>query len=102
MADAGNLSSQGQGICKHPSHSSPLPVTVTFTQGEDTYLIDGKPALTLNSKGIGSCGHPATPKTASDKMFANGSGLHRVGDTGELPGGGTYTLITGVSTFQAG
>lgn len=99
MAKAiGNTDSIGEGTCM--DHPVPLSVTVEFPEGITTFLVEGKPAINLACRGVASCGHEAIPKTGGMTII-DGSPAHRVGDTGELPGGGSYTLKTGAEGFKS-
>lgn len=96
---AGRVGDIGMGICS--AHDSPIPVVVTLVTGVPEIKNEGKDIATLISIGIASCGHTSIVATTSSIANAKGNGIHRVGDTGILPGG-TYTLVTGSPNMMVG
>lgn len=87
----------GIGVCT--AHVPPIPVVVTLVSGASTVLVNGLTTATYISIGTSSCGHTTTVITTSTTVLAEGNGVHRLNDTGSLPGG-TYTVsIASTDTF---
>lgn len=93
----GTTASVGSGVCT--GHYPPQSVTVEFPSGVSTFMVDGMPALNMTCVGVASCGHSATPNSGQAGLLIEGSPAHCVGDTGDLSGGGTYTLTSGSVLF---
>ena len=94
MPQVTRVGDTGQGVCY--AHRNPTPCTVTFTQGNSVVGSgDGKAVLSVGGKGVTSCGHTTTAMTGSSKVFIQGQPVHRVGDTGIIDQGGSYTVVTG-------
>lgn len=99
MALVSRIGDIGIGTCS--AHSSTKSVTVTIQTGAPTVTVEGSPVATMVSIGISSCGHASAVVTTSTTVRAEGSGVHRLGDTGVLPGG-SYTMIGSSATVSAG
>lgn len=90
----------GIGVCT--AHVPPVPVVVTLVSGATTVLTNNLSTATSISIGTSSCGHTSTVITYSTTVMAEGGGVHRLNDTGSLPGG-TYTVsVSSVDTFAGG
>jgi len=85
----------GKGVCH--CHPVPINVTVQFTTGASSVLINGHVCCIVTSKGVASCGHPTVATEGSPDTFAEGQPVHRIGDAGTIgPSGcGVYTVVTG-------
>jgi hypothetical protein len=95
----GRVSDIGIGVCS--AHKTPIPVVVTLVTGAPTARVNALPTATAITVGLSSCGHASIALTFSALAKAEKAGIHRVGDTGALPGG-MYTLVTGSPTGRAG
>lgn len=84
----------GIGVCA--AHPIPITVVVTLQTGESNFILEGSNIATSISIGLASCGHTSLVVTTSSIMSVNNNFVHRVNDTGILPGG-TYTMLTGSS-----
>lgn len=85
----------GYGICNGPGHPAGKQVTVTLIGNSGDITENGAQLCTVGCLGNADCGHSSSGQTGSSIATINGQGLHRVGDVGELPGGGSYTVSTG-------
>lgn len=90
MPGIARVNDQGFGIC--PGHQIPLPYITTFT-GASGGLV------TIGSEGSATCGHTTTAMTGSSTVFADGAGVHRLGDQGQNLG--NYNVIMASSTVFA-
>ena len=88
----------GIGVC--PKHKSPKIYNVTFISGASTVMVNGVPACNLTTVGIATCGHPTTVISISGTVYANGAGVHRIGDAGMNYG--TYTVVSGSGNVNSG
>jgi len=95
----GRIGDIGVGTCS--AHDSTKSVVVTIATGATTVFTNNLGTATLVSVGLSSCGHVASVITTSATVLAENAGVHRVGDTGQLPGG-TYTLSQGSPNVLAG
>lgn len=95
----GNLASIGLGVCKHGTVT--LPTVITWPAGSSTVMAEGSSVLNAVSVGISSCGCPAVPLSFSSVVLAEGSGLHRLGDTG-MTSTGNYALTSAANTVMTG
>lgn len=83
-----NFNGSGTGYCS--VHGS---VTVAFTSnGTVNVEAEGKPLVKIGTRGIASCGHSTTQTTAGSRIGNGANGLSRVGDTGVVDVGGSYTI----------
>jgi len=97
--NVGNVGSGGTGVCY--GHVGPTPYNTTLITGADTVNAEGLPIANLTAIGICSCGHISMVTTNSTDVIAEGTGVHRVGDSGQSSGTGAYTLISGTTTVNA-
>ena len=88
----------GIGTC--PAHKSTKIYTVTFISGASTVNVNGVPAANLTTVGIASCGHPTIAISVSATVYANGTGVHRIGDSGLNYG--SYTVVSGSGNVNSG
>jgi len=90
----------GVGVC--PCHEPPLAYTTVFSEtGAATSVkTNGQSQVIIGTIGIASCGHPTTAETGSGTVNAEGSGVHRLGDTGSNCGG--YTVTTSSDDVDSG
>lgn len=95
----GRVGDIGVGVCS--AHKSPTPCIVTITTGAPLSKANGLPIATAISVGISSCGHASVVLSFSATSKAMRAGVHRVGDTGALPGG-MYALVSGSPDSKAG
>lgn len=86
---------QGQGTCNGPGHPAGKSVTITLHGNSGVVTENGTQLCLANCTGTASCGHTSNANSGSSTANVNGVGLHRVGDTGTLPGGGTYSVVSG-------
>lgn len=102
MAKATRVGDQGAGVCY--LHVVPVSFVTTFNQGDPKVNVDGKAVMRVGDFGSASCGHTTRALTGSSTVSgSNGQGIHRVGDTGEIVGGGgTYTVTSGSSDVEVG
>jgi hypothetical protein len=87
------------GSCS--AHRRTLSVVVTWITGAPTVLTNGTPTVTSVGVGISSCGHVASVIGFSGSVRAEGAGIHRVGDSGSLPGG-VVTTVSGSGNVITG
>lgn len=87
------------GICT--AHDSPKLAVVTWISGAPTVRTNGITTVTSVGVGVSSCGHSASVISFSSTVRAEGAGIHRVGDSGSVPGGVT-TTITGSGNVITG
>lgn len=100
MAKVARIGDQGYGTCHN--HDHPVDCTITFTSGDSYVTADGIPVCVVGSVGTTSCGHTIIATTGSSICVGTGGkGIHRVGDTGEVVGGGTYTVTSGSPTVDS-
>lgn len=95
----GRVGDMGVGICS--AHKTPIPCVVILTTGAPSVGSNGLQVATAISVGVSSCGHSSVVLTHSITAKSEMAGIHRVGDTGALPGG-IYTLVTGSPNSKAG
>lgn len=95
---ASKVGDMGIGVC--PCHVSPVSYTTIFVSGAPTVNINGVSAANITTVGISSCGHPTIVLSSSGTVFANGGGLHRVGDQGQNCG--NYVVVTGSPNVSSG
>lgn len=88
----------GIGTC--PKHKSPKIYNVTFISGAGTVNANGVPIANLTTVGIATCGHPTVVISVSGTVNAEGTGVHRVGDSGMNYG--TYTVVSGSGNVNSG
>jgi hypothetical protein len=86
----------GSGSC-----SAHGPVTVTMVQGHSDQTDHGLDVCSVTSRGVASCGHGATATTGSGVRFVHGLPIFRVGDSGTIDGGGSFTMVTGSPTTDS-
>lgn len=96
---AGRVGDIGVGVCS--AHKSPTPCVVTLVTGAPTSNANALSLATAISVGVSSCGHATVVLSFSAVSKASNAGLHRVGDTGALPGG-IYTLVQGSPDSMSG
>ena len=99
MSSVGTLTSIAQGKCS--AHKRTKTVTVMFLTGASSVLTNTSPTLNMTSIGVASCGHPVLVVTGSGTVFAESSGVVRVGDV-VMTVGGTQIVLTGSSDTFAG
>lgn len=78
------------GTCS--AHRRTKIAVVTWITGAPTVRTNGSPTVTSVGVGISSCGHTASVISFSGSVRAEGAGIHRVGDSGSVPGGVTTTI----------
>jgi uncharacterized Zn-binding protein involved in type VI secretion len=88
----------GIGIC--PKHKSPKIYNVTFISGASTVNANGVPVCNMTTTGIATCGHPTTTISVSGTVYAEGTGVHRLGDSGMNYG--SYTVIAASPNVNSG
>lgn len=100
MSKAAIEGSTGTGICR--AHFVQFIVTITFQAGSGSSNIkDGTAGLIrVGDICVANCGHTGIALTGSATCTANGVAIHRVGDTGSLPNGGSFTTLTGSSVVE--
>lgn len=95
----GRIGDIGVGVCA--AHKTPIPCIVTLVTGAPTSISNNLNIATAITMGVSSCGHASVVLTFSAVAKADGAGVHRIGDTGALPGG-LYTLVSGSPNSTAG
>ena len=100
MTAVARLGDIGMGICSgHPP--PPRPFTSTIIMAGVTVMADGSLVANLNCLSNCTCGHMAVPTLVSALTLSEGSGVHRLGDTGLTAGGGTYVVtLAGVTVIS--
>ena len=98
MPSNGVIGSIGVGTC--PAHKSSRSYTTSIVSGAVSVLSEGSPTATIISTGIATCGHPTIVISFSSTVYAEGGGIHRIGDVGTNPG--AYTLVSGTPTVISG
>ena len=78
------------GVCS--AHRRTQIAVVTWVSGAPTVRTNGSPTVTAVGAGVSSCGHAASVISFSSSVRAEGAGIHRVGDSGSVPGGVTTTV----------
>jgi uncharacterized Zn-binding protein involved in type VI secretion len=80
-------------------------ITLSFTVGSPTTDVNGSAVVRIGDTGTCSCGHTCKAVTGSTNVFADGIGVHRQDDTGNVLNGvtvvGTYTADTGSPIYDA-
>ena len=66
------LSDKGIGTCCCHSHPTCRTSIGTIIKGSSNVLVNGKPAATLTSKVLGSCGHVSIIINGASKTKTNG------------------------------
>lgn len=91
----------GVGVCC--CHSGCIGYVTTFITGASSPPVNANSliACIIGTIGVSSCGHPTTALTGSATVRHNGSGAHRIGDTGANCGG-PYTAVSGSPDVNAG
>jgi hypothetical protein len=69
--------------------------------GATTVLTEGSGTVNATGLAIGSCGHPVSVLNFSTTVLAEGSGVHRLGDSG-MGCNNVATTITGSATVISG
>lgn len=87
------------GTCS--AHRRTRVAVVTWVSGAASVFTNGAPTVTTVGVGVSSCGHTASVIGFSGSVIANGAGVHRVGDSGVVPGG-TTTTVTGSGNVISG
>lgn len=72
---------QCSGICKHPSHRNPIPMTGFIKTSQSTVYCDGRPVAVDGDIVIGQCGHQGFIRATSGKTRIKGKKCARVGDS---------------------
>jgi|AntDeeMinimDraft_6_1070357.scaffolds.fasta_scaffold02717_2 uncharacterized Zn-binding protein involved in type VI secretion len=98
MNSVARLGDRTFGICKHPSHSSPIPTGGTIVSGSPTVMTNILSTARITDAVVTDCGHADVIVSGSPTVFANNIPVARVGD--QTGGGGIYvaTIITGSPT----
>lgn len=91
----GKVGSIGVGTCPCHPPSPPVQYNTIIASGAVNCNVNGVPMAIIGSVGISSCGHATVALTGSSTKFANGQGLHKVGDIGQNCG--NYILLTGAT-----
>jgi len=97
MSQTARVGDISVGTCS--AHTSTRSVVVTWISGAPTVITNGLPAVTSVGVGISSCGHTASVISFSSTVTAESAGIHRVGDSGEVPGGVTTTITGSDNVF---
>jgi hypothetical protein len=90
MSKQSRVGDVGQGIC--PVHGEVITV---FVSGMNSVLTNGKASCVVTSVGQCNCGHTSVAMSGSVLNSIEGKPVHRIGDVGEIQGGGTYTSLSG-------
>jgi uncharacterized Zn-binding protein involved in type VI secretion len=88
----------GLGIC--PKHKSPKIYNVTFVSGAATVNTNGLSTTNLTTIGVATCAHPTVVISVSATVSAEGTGVHRLGDSGINYG--SYTVISSSGNVNSG
>jgi uncharacterized Zn-binding protein involved in type VI secretion len=96
---AGRIGDIGVGTCS--AHPGTISIVTMMSTGAPTVKVNGVSVTTSISIGLSSCGHASIVLSFSATVKANGNGIHRMGDSGILPGG-AYILTSGSSNVKVG
>ena len=96
---AGRIGDVGVGTCS--AHVGTRSIVTLMNSGAPTVNVNAINVTTAISIGISSCGHSSIVLSFSATVKANGAGVHRMGDSGILPGG-AYILTSGSANVLAG
>ena len=83
MAGNAKIGDMCMGSCPCHPPSPPIPYTATWIVGAGTVLTNGAGTVNATGMAIGSCGHPVVVLSFSGTVLAEGSGVHRLGDSGQ-------------------
>ena len=102
VAKVARVGDHGVGTCYQ--HKDPVRFTTVFSQGDPIVEANGKQVMRIGDYGQASCGHQTVALTGSGTVTgSNLKGLHRVGDRGEIVGGGgTYEVVSGSPDVEVG
>lgn len=100
MPTAARLGDIGMGVC--PGHPIPVPFTSVIIQAGATVSADGNLVANLACVSSCTCGHSAMPILVSSNVLSEGTGIHRLGDTGMTMGNGTYVITQAGITVEVG
>jgi len=99
MAKIVRMSDTVNGTCN--AHVPPRSFIGTFNSGSPTVTCHGLKVVRIGDTGTTDCGHNIKAMTGSSVVKADDIGVHRVGDTGIVIEGGTYTVTSSPSTTDA-
>ena len=100
MPGVATLSSIATGRCS--KHKRTKNVSVVFLNGASTVLTNSQPTLNMMSMGVASCGHPVFVMTSSGTVFAESTGVVRMGDIVMTVGGTQIILVASTDVIAGG
>lgn len=92
MPKAVRIGDEGVGVCSHPEHVVPIPMTGHVTTGATNTEFESKNVARVGDVVTGLCGHTGTINSGST-FLVEGQGAARIGDT--FIGFFSGTLTTG-------
>lgn len=92
MPKAVRIGDEGVGVCSHPEHGGPIPMSGYVTTGAANTEFEGKSVARIGDVVTGVCGHIGIINSGST-FSVEGQGAARIGDT--FTGFFSGTLTTG-------